>query len=211
MLAYDAGRLPEAEVKRDLGIALSRLTAKQPPGNSRQMLGAQVRELIGTTLQKFPGDAESWLAMARAQTAMGDRNERWRCAERAVILEPNAEFALAELVEAAMDIKRFDRAAEAVDRLVGINPRSVDHLVSRATLRLAMKEWEKAAEDSQAALKIQPLNVQARLALAASMLRTGDRDGAIKQADTAIELTTQARQRAVYRDWFEREKSLPGK
>lgn len=208
---FDAGKVPEAEVKRDLGIALSRLTVKLPPGNSRQMLGAQAREVIGAALQKFPGDAESWLAMAKSQAAMGDRNERWRCAERAVILEPNSEFALDELVEAAMDIKRYDRAAEAADRLVSMNPRAIDHLVSRATLRLAMKEWEKAAEDSQAALKIQPLNVQARLALAASMLRTGDRDGAIKQADTAIELTTQARQRALYRDWFEREKSLPGK
>lgn len=205
---FEGGSVPADEIRRDMGIALARLTAALPQSGSKQMLGAIAKERLSVSLQTWRGDADAWLAMAKIDAAIGDRMERWKSAERAVKLDPDSEHALAELADAAMVVKKYDRALEAATRLVQRHPRSIDHWVTRGNIYSAMKEWQKAADDSHAALKIQPLHVQSRLILAGALLRTHGADEADKEFEIAMKLITKPNQKSLYRDWYERERSL---
>ena len=88
---------------------------------------------------------------------------------------------------------------------ISLNPRSVDHLISRATISTVRKRWEKAEEDCRAALRIQPLHPAARLILAVNLHQRGNVEAGKKEFETAIGLATQQQQKSAFREWFLRE------
>ena len=200
------GDASDAEMDRDLGIALSRLADRLTSGSREQvMLARLARDRLTPSLATWHGDLDGWLAMSRTRAAAGEANECFAAAERAVRLAPESEVALAQLADAALSVVRYDRAEEATTKLIAMNPRSVDHLLKRASVFTSRKEWEKAERECRAALLIHPLHPLARLILGVCLDQQGDREGGKREFETALALTTQAGQRSAFRDWFQRE------
>lgn len=194
------------ERERDLGIALARAAASIPPGaGARGIVARQARERLTASLARWRGDADAWGAMAALRAAEGDAAGRLKAAERAARLAGGSETALAAVAAAALAADRFDRAEEAASALVAANPTAVDHLLVRATARVLQKKWAEAEADCRAALRLHPLHPQARLTLAACLHRRGDPAAGRAEADTAAGLAVHPRQKASFRDWFERE------
>lgn len=203
---HGGGTLVEPELDRDLGIALTRLAQKLPLGSgTQQLVGRMARDRLTAAVGVWRGDVPAWLALSRAHASTGEPNDRLVAAERAARLAPESEAALAEVAEAALGVSRFDRAEQAVSVLIANNPRSVDYLLTRASIASSRKQWEKAEQDCRAALRIQPLHPTARLVLAVALDRRGDRDAGKKEAETAVGLATNPPQQKAFWDWYQQE------
>jgi predicted CXXCH cytochrome family protein len=202
LLAFRGGT-PGPEQERDLGVALSRLAGRLPPGSgARQTVSRMARERLSESLTTWPGDGDALLALSRTAATPADRLD---AAERAQRLAPGSESALAELAEAAVAAGRFDRAEEAATKLIALSPTSVEYRMARASAAAARGLWARAEDDCRAALATQPLHPFARLVLAASLHHRGDPDAARKEADAAVALATHPQQKQAFRDWFRRE------
>jgi predicted CXXCH cytochrome family protein len=197
---------PDAELERDLGVALARLAERVPPdpGGTRQLVGRLARTRLTAALATWRGDADARVALSLARAACGEADERFRAASAALRLAPDSEFALTEYAESALGVGRFDRAADAATRLVETNPTSVDSLLIRATVASAQKNWKSAEEDCRAALRLHPLHPQARLMFAICLHNGGNPDAGRNEAETAIGLATAA-QKSAFRSWYQRE------
>ena len=208
LAAFRAGAYspPEPERERDLGIALARVAGRLPPGSgSQQIVGRLARDRLALSLGSWRGDADAWAAMSLARAACGEPDERLVAAERAARLAPDSEVALVGVAEAALGVGRFDRAEGAATVLIGMNPKSVEYLLTRATAFSARKEWGKAEDDCRAALRIHPLHPQARLMLGICLHNRGNPDAGRREVETAIGLATHPRQKTAFREWYQSE------
>ncbi|MCI0700149.1 MAG: tetratricopeptide repeat protein [Planctomycetia bacterium] len=198
---------PDEERERDLGIALARLASRIGPGSgsTRQLVGGLARDRLSVSLGVWRGDPDAWLAMSLARGACGEPNERLKAAEAAIRLTPQSELALAEFAEAALGVGLLDRAEESATRVIGMNPTSVDYLLTRASVFAGQKRWDKAEEDCRAALRIQPLHPQARLMLGICLHHRGNPEAGRKEAQTAIGLATHPRQKTAFQQWYQQE------
>jgi tetratricopeptide (TPR) repeat protein len=193
------------ELDRDLGVALARVAARAGGAGVRPVLGRFARDRLAAALGRWGGDADAWHAMSLAHSACGDIDGRLEAAERAARLSGGSELALAEVAAAALDRGKLDRAEEAATAVVGQSPRSVPHLLTRAAVYFARGQWDRAEADCRAALAIHPLHPQARLSLAVCLHRRGDAPAGRREAETALGLVADPRQREAFRKMYERE------
>ena len=128
-----------------------------------------------------------------------------KAAENAARLAPDSELVLAELAEAALEAGQLDRAEEVAARLVGTNPTAVEPLLTRGAVFVARKQWDRAEDDYRAALRIHPQYPQARLMLGVCLYHRGNPEAGRKEAETAIGLATNPRQKAALQEWYERQ------
>jgi hypothetical protein len=205
LVRYRAGPLsplPE-EQERDLGIALARFTKKPAPkelagqGDMRLLAVERLR----SSLARWPGDADAWLALAAART---ESREKLRAARAAAALAPSSEAALAALVEAAIAAGDHDLAIRTADDWVKLNPNGFDPVVGRAFTHLSAGNWEKAEQDARAALHLQPLHPDARLYLAICLHKRGDPAAGLREAQTAARMESDPREREFLTDWYRR-------
>jgi cytochrome c-type biogenesis protein CcmH/NrfG len=157
---------------------------------------------LTASLTTWPGDLEAWLALAAARAARGETAAALDAARRACELAPDSERALARLADVAVAAGEFDLSARTADRLVALSPTTVEHHLTAATSRLALRRWSEAEAAAKAALAIQPLHPRAHLYLAVARHHQGDPAGGRKAADTAAGLLTNSEQKTAYRDWF---------
>lgn len=195
---------PQDERDRDYGIALARLAAKAQGGGRslQELLGSAAEERLAKALVRWPGDAAAWDALALARSAHFDPPAMLEAARNAVALAPDDEVAQTRLVAAATADGKPEEALRAADRLVALSPRSVDHLLDRAAVRMQLKDWKQAEGDCRAALAIHPLHVQARLTLAMCLHKQGDADAGGREAKTAAGLATSPRMAAAIAETY---------
>jgi hypothetical protein len=198
--------LPAAELERDAGVALARLSSRLPPG-SRDLreVGRMARDRLGRSLATWRGDPDAWLAMSLARAACGEPEECSAAAARAARLAPGAEAAQVARAAAAMEVGRFAEAEAAAGAAVALNPRSAEYLVTRAEALVAQKKWGQGEADCRAALAIHPLHPRAHLVLGACLRGRGDPAAGRFEAETAIGLATHVQQKAALRQWYERQ------
>lgn len=195
---------PPAELERDLGIALAVYSRHAGEGSDTQAgLKRLAADRLTASLRHWPGDADAWagLAMTRGGTK-ATAADRLRAAANAARLEPHSDRALAGLVTAAGEAKRFDLAEEAATKLIGLTPASHEPRLARASVYLDRKEWAKAAADAREAARLHPVHPEARLYLAIALHHLGDAAGARKEVQTAAALQSDPRQRSGMLDWF---------
>ena len=201
------GKPPDsADLDRDLGVALATLAVRLPPGSGTQrLIGSLARDHLTTALGLWPGDADAWVALAHARNSLGEAEGRLAAAERASRLSPDSEAALVEVAAAAQAAGQPGRAVEAATALIAMTPSSSEHRVSRASAYAVKREWAAAEADCRAALKVQPLHPMARLILAASLHRQGNPVDGKREADAAVRLIAEPRQKKAFWDWYQRE------
>jgi tetratricopeptide (TPR) repeat protein len=139
-------------------------------------------------LAERPGDAAAHELRARALLALGRMDEAERHANDAVRIDPD-EIRYRELLAEVLAGRGAHRdAAGEFGHLARRDPRSQDWLVAEARERLNAAQPEMGVDAARRALRLDPQNGSAQLALARGLARTGDAAGALAAASRAAAL-----------------------
>lgn len=149
--------------------------------------GAVLR-LTSSVLAERPGDDAAHEYRARALLALGRTEEAERHAADAVRLDPD-EIRYRELLAQVLSRAGAHReAAGEFGRLARNDPRQADWIVSEARERIDAAQASMGAEAARRAVRLDPDNGGAQLALARALSRNGDARGAMQAATRAVEL-----------------------
>ncbi len=139
-------------------------------------------------LAERPGDDAAHELRARSLLALNRVEEAEREAAAAVRLDPE-EIRYRELLAEILARRGAHRdAADEFGRLARNDPRQADWDVAEAQERTAAAQPELGAEAARRAVRLDPGNARAQLALARGLVRTGDARGALVAARAAIAL-----------------------
>jgi len=147
-----------------------------------------VLRLTEELLAERPGDDALHEYRARALLALGRLDEAERHAQDAVRLDPD-EIRYRELLALILSEEGAHRdAAAEFERLARNDPREAEWTVAEARERIDASQPDMGVAAARRAVRLDPLNGQAQLALAQGLARTGDARGAFQAAMRAVEL-----------------------
>jgi tetratricopeptide (TPR) repeat protein len=147
-----------------------------------------VLRLTDAILATRPGDDAAHEYRARALLALGRVDEAERHAQDAVRLDPD-EIRYRELLAEVLSREGAHReAASEFGRLARNDPRQAGWTVAEARERIDAAQPAMGVEAARRAVKLEPANGEAQLALAQALARTGDARGAFQAATRATEL-----------------------
>jgi predicted Zn-dependent protease len=149
---------------------------------------AEVLRLTDEMLDERPGDDAAHELRARALLALGRLDEAEGHAQDAVRLDPD-EVRYRELLAQVLSRRGAHREAAAeYGRLARNAPRLAEWTVAEAQERLGSAEPGMSVEAARRAVKLDPDNASAQLALSRGLARTGDARGALQAAEAAAAL-----------------------
>lgn len=147
-----------------------------------------VLRLTDAILAERPGDDAAHEFRARAFLALGRLDEAERHAADAVRLDPD-EIRYRELLAQVLSTTGAHREAAAeFGRLARNDPRQTTWTVAEARERIGALQPAMGVDAARRAVKLEPRNGHAQLALAEAMVRTGDARGAFQAATLAAQL-----------------------
>ena len=147
-----------------------------------------VLRLTDALLAERPGDDAAHEYRARALLALDRLDEAERHAKDAVRLDPE-EIRYRELLALILSREGAHRdAAAEFARLARNDPRQTTWTVAEAEERLGAAQAGMGLEAARRAVRLDPRNGRAQLALAQALARTGDPRGAFQAATLATEL-----------------------
>jgi len=148
----------------------------------------EVLRLTAELLAERPGNDAAHEYRARALLALGRLGEAERHAQDAVRLDPE-EIRYRELLAQILSTRGAHRdAAIEFGRLARNDPREATWTVAEAQERIGASQPTMGVEAARRAVKLDPANGNAQLALAQALARTGDARGAFQAATRATEL-----------------------
>lgn len=134
-----------------------------------------------------PGDDAAHEHRARALLALGRLEEAERHAADAVRLDPD-EIRYRELLANILSRRGAHRdAAAEFGRLARNDPRQSDWTVAEARERIGAAQASMGVEAARRAVRLDPSNGRAQLALTQALARTGDARGALRAAASAVD------------------------
>jgi predicted Zn-dependent protease len=149
---------------------------------------AEVLRLTDAILAETPGNDAAHEHRARALLALGRLEEAERDAQDAVRLDPE-EIRYRELLAEILSREGAHRdAAAEFGRLARNDPAETTWTVAEARERIDAAQPAMGVEAAKRAVKLEPRNGWAQLALAQALTRTGDARGAFQAATLASEL-----------------------
>jgi Flp pilus assembly protein TadD len=147
-----------------------------------------VLRLTDSVLAATPGNDSAHEYRARALLALGRLGEAERHAQDAVRLDPE-EIRYRELLAEILSREGAHRdAADEFGRLARNDPRETTWTVAEARERLGAAQPGMSVDAARRAVKLEPRNGRAQLALAEALTRVGDSRGAFQAATLATEL-----------------------
>jgi tetratricopeptide (TPR) repeat protein len=148
----------------------------------------EVLRLTDAILAERPGDDAAHELRARSLLALGRTDEAERHAADAVRLDPD-EIRYRELMAEVLSAEGAHRdAATEYARLARDDPRQRAWILAEAGERLDADQAGRAAEAARRAVRLNPADGDAQLALARALLLAGDARGALRAASAAAEL-----------------------
>jgi tetratricopeptide (TPR) repeat protein len=164
-----------------------------------------VLRLTDALLAERPGNDAAHEYRARALLALDRLPEAERHAQDAVRLDPE-EIRYRELLAQILSMEGAHRdAAAEFSRLARNDPRESSWTVAESRERLGAAQPAMGVEAALRAVKLDPQNGRAQLALAQALTRTGDARGALQAATRATELLrgdTAAREALADAHWL---------
>ena len=149
---------------------------------------ADVLRLTDAILAEQPGNDAAHEYRARALVALGRLVEAERHAQDAVRLDPE-EIRYRELLAQILSEEGAHRdAAAEFGRLAANDPRETEWTVAEARERIGASQPDMGVAAARRAVRLDPRNGSAQLALAQGLARTGDARGAYQAATLAVEL-----------------------
>jgi len=147
-----------------------------------------VLRLTDAILAVRPGDDAAHEYRARAFLGLGRLSEAEEHAKDAVRLDPD-EIRYRELLAQVLSRRGAHRdAAAEFGRLARNDPRQPDWTVAEARERIGASQPSMGADAARRAVRLDPANGHAQLALSQALARTGDARGALGAAARAVEL-----------------------
>jgi Flp pilus assembly protein TadD len=194
----ESSQLPEAEIKRDLGIALLELRHFHPQVQTQ--LAAMAEPLLKTALEAWPDDLPALHARATALMIQNLDAEAFQALEALLERAPEHELALVD--EATLATRRGERslATERWRRALAVNPWSSRYHHELGTVLGQDGRLDEALEESQAALRLNPSSIEARLLRVTCHIAGGRKDRARVEFDQLMTLNPP--QAEALRRWF---------
>ena len=148
----------------------------------------EVLRLTDALLAARPGDDAAHEYRARALLALGRVDDAERHAKDAVRLDPD-EIRYRELLAQVLSSRGAHRdAAAEFGRLARNDPKQTAWTVAEAQERLGASQPAMGLDAARRAVRIEPRNGAAQLALSQALARTGDARGAFQAAGAATRL-----------------------
>ncbi|MEO7869884.1 MAG: tetratricopeptide repeat protein, partial [Candidatus Limnocylindria bacterium] len=139
-------------------------------------------ELATARIEERPGDDAAHELRARAHLALGRLENAERDAAAAVRLDPD-EVRYRELLAEVLAARGAHRdAAAEFARLARNDPRQVAWTVAEAAERLGASDPDGGVKAARQAVRLDPTNADAQLALARGLIRLGDPRAALAAA-----------------------------
>jgi hypothetical protein len=185
----------DPDAARDMGIAFAELVRARGD-ESRPLARVALPLLKGVSSADVPG------AEARAHVLWQTGRPRDARAAYECIWEkaPHREIALADLAQLCMALADADAAARYWKRAVELNPWLPLYRLGLAQSLLHRRAWAEAREQGEAALRLNPATVEARMLLARVALGLGDAAQAQREFEAALAAAPE--REAELRRWF---------
>ena len=107
-------------------------------------------------LARDPYFTEAYVEKARILVERGDLTQALAATDEAVRLSPTSQQVLLQHAGVHYKLESYDAAIDAYTRVLSLNPQSVEALLFRGRSRLALGRQEKAYQDAQRAIQLDP-------------------------------------------------------
>lgn len=171
---------------RDLGIVLAEISENQPTAGPT--LARLAMPLLETALKNHSDDPVAWHARGLALRQIGLTADALQAFERVLAQQPNNERTLLQAAEAATSLGRFDEAIDYWKRATHINPVMPGYYLSLARLHAQKREWSLALAAAEQAIRLESINLDARMLRITALVRLGQRDKAQNEFDTILSM-----------------------
>lgn len=133
------------------------------------------------TITADPYSSDAWAVKALAQVRNDDPNGAVASGQHALQLNENNAAAYAFLAEAYLDLNQLERARQAVETALEINPDSPQVYYARAQIKwLVDYDLDGASDDFRTAYQMAPYYIDAAVDAASLQAIEGDPEGAVE-------------------------------
>jgi tetratricopeptide (TPR) repeat protein len=189
-LLLAAGRSADAEsalreavqLERDAPMPRLALAFALTRNGKLDEAAAQLRKL----LERHPGHADAWFNLGNVHRSRGALDDAARCFARAAALQPANPDAAVNLGLVLAHRERFEEAASALERYVAQGEPSADVLLNLGQVRRALGAPAAAREAFDAALRIAPDHLGARVNRAIALWEAGSEAAAEAEARAIV-------------------------
>jgi tetratricopeptide (TPR) repeat protein len=144
--------------------------------------------LLDAALKNHADDLVAWHAKGLALRQIGLTAESLQAFEQVLAYEPRNERTLLQAAEAATALGRLDQAINFWKRAIDINPVMPGYFLSLARLHAQKREWSLALSASDQAVRLEPINVDARMLRVTAMVRLGQLEQAEIEFNTILSM-----------------------
>jgi tetratricopeptide (TPR) repeat protein len=200
----DRLNLENPELSRDFAVALSRLAQSAAADRAARLkLTRDALPLLDAAVKNFPEDTPSLQSRGYAFWQQNRKEQAWASFETALKLAPEDEATLTSAASLAADMGQHAKAIILWQRALTVNPWTARAHFELARLFVVREEWQKAADEAQAVLRLNPFHLEARKLLVVCYHQLGDKAHARAEFDHLLELNPPDPQ-SLHR-WFDQQ------
>jgi Flp pilus assembly protein TadD len=177
------GQMPKRDLLRDLAVALVEARA---PRRERQLMGQLALSLLEGSLQAAPDDERALQAKGQALRILGRRQEALVACETLLRHAPDQEVALQEAAALSDALGHHEAALAYWQQALRLNPGSADCHFGLAKFWAGQQQWRQGIEECQAALRLAPEHLEARMILVQCAIQSDDRELARREITTLL-------------------------
>jgi hypothetical protein len=194
--------LEDPDFSRDFGLALTKLaesgTYDRP---ARIRLTGDALRWLDAAVKTSPQDAPAWQARGYALWQQNRKEEAQAAFQTALALAPEREATLSYAASLAAEMGQHDSAVAYWQRALAVNPWAARGHFELARLLILSQEWQKAGEEANVVLRLNPFHIEARKLLVVCYHQMGDKARARTEFERILGLNPPDLQ--ALRRWFD--------
>jgi Tfp pilus assembly protein PilF len=179
-------RDPEGE--RDLGLAMTQMAEFESHPGLQEKIARMAQPLLSKAVRRDPADLAAAEGLAYALWKQGRSAEALEVLHGVLKRKPDREGALRVAAPVADRLGRRDEALKYRRALLAINPVEAEYHFGLAQTHARHEEWSQARQAAEAALRLDPVHVGARVTRILCDLREGHPDRARAELDLVLRL-----------------------
>jgi hypothetical protein len=170
----------EMDFERDLGIALCRSSSVDL---RLPLLSAEVERMLEQAVKAWPNDVEAWCSLGHVRVLRARPTQALTAYERALAMDPDNELAVvgAASVLAVTPNADVEQEVRHWRHAITIDPLRSHYHSQLAQAFARNKQWGLAGDEYQAALRLNPANLDDRKEFVRCLTRQGKHDEARSQ------------------------------
>jgi hypothetical protein len=177
---------PGAGGDRELGVALIELVQNWPQDTLKVEVGRRALSYLDAALERRPDDVPALQAKGYALWVLGFKGEALATLQTALAKAPEREMCVTYAASLATALRQDELALRYWERAVALNPWAVRYHYELARALAGRGEWRRAVAECEAALRLNPGDVEGRLEEIRCRLAAGDRETAQARFDLLL-------------------------